>query len=119
MSKRNLGSFVIWGLAIVGFLVVAGPLMRLAGSFIGLAFTLLIWMFAGALAGRLLRGEGYGPLGDIGLGLVGGVFGSMLFGLLGLGNIASIPILGPILAGSVGAIVFIYLIRLFNRDFAR
>jgi len=119
MSDRNVGSFVIWGLALVGFLVIAGPLLRVAGGLFGLVITLVIWMFAGALAGQIMRGEGYGPLGDIGLGLVGGIVGSMLFGLVGLGNIASIPLLGPILSGAVGAIVFIYLVRLFHKDFAR
>ncbi len=119
MSKNNTATFIIYGLAIVGLLVLTGPLLQTAGSLVGLIIMLVGWMFAGALAGRILRGAGYGPIGDIGLGLVGGIVGSLLFGLLGLGGIMGIPILGPILVGAVGAVVFVYIVRLFNSSFAR
>jgi uncharacterized membrane protein YeaQ/YmgE (transglycosylase-associated protein family) len=119
MSKNNTANIVIAGLAIVGLLVVAGPLLQIAGGLLGLALVLLAWMFAGALAGRFLRGEGYGPLGDIGLGIAGGVVGTVLFRMLGLGFMLSIPLAGPILVGAAGAIVFVYVVRLFNRDFAK
>jgi uncharacterized membrane protein YeaQ/YmgE (transglycosylase-associated protein family) len=119
MDRINRSDLIVLGLALVGLVVLAGPLLQIAGGLFALALTLLTWMFAGALAGRILRGEGYGPLGDIGLGLAGGIVGTMLFSLLGLGWFAGIPFVGPILVGAVGAVVFVYVMRLFNRNFAK
>ncbi len=119
MNRFNRSDVIVLGLALVGVFVLAGPLLQIAGGLFGIAITLLMWMFAGALAGRILRGEGYGPLGDIGLGLVGGFVGSLLFNLIGLGWFAGIPLLGPIAVGAVGAVVFVYIARLFNSNFAK
>ncbi len=119
MDRINRSDLVVLGLALVGAIVLAGPLLQIAGGLLGLVVMLLIWMFAGALAGRILRGSSYGPLGDIGLGLIGGFVGTLLFNLLGLGWFAAIPFIGPILVGAVGAVVFVYIARLFNRNFAK
>ncbi|MBC7813403.1 MAG: GlsB/YeaQ/YmgE family stress response membrane protein [Burkholderiales bacterium] len=77
-------------------------------------------MLAGTIAGRLLRGSGYGLLGDIALGLIGGVVGSILLRFLGVGFVGNIWLVGNIIVGVIGAVVFVYLIRLVHRDdFAR
>lgn len=119
MDRINRSDLIVLGLALVGLVVLAGPLLQIAGGLLSLIVTLVIWMFAGALAGRILRGEGYGPIGDIGLGLIGGVVGTILFNLIGLGWLAAIPLVGPVVVGAVGAVVFVYIARLFNRNFAK
>ncbi|MEO0561233.1 MAG: GlsB/YeaQ/YmgE family stress response membrane protein [Chloroflexota bacterium] len=119
MSRNNIGTLAIYALAIVGLIVVGPFLLSLFGGLLSLAVTLVLWMFAGALAGRFMRGEGYGPIGDIGLGIVGGIFGTFLVNLIGLGGILAIPFIGPILVGAIGAVVFIFIARLFNSNFAR
>lgn len=49
---------------------------------------LIVWIITGALAGYLaglvLRGRGFGTLGNIVIGLLGGILGGLLFGLLGI-----------------------------------
>ncbi len=46
--------------------------------------SILIGLIAGWFAGQLIRGEGYGVLADILLGLVGGVIGGALVGMFGV-----------------------------------
>lgn len=73
-------------------------------GFIG---SIIIGALAGLLAGKLMRGGGFGCLCNILLGLVGGAVGGWLFGLLGVtwegGWLAE---LGTALVGSV-AILFV------------
>jgi len=83
----------------------------------GLVFTVLVWMLIGWLAGKALRGKGYGPVGDAALGLGGGIVGSIVLGILGL-NVGGL--VGTIIGGVVGAVILIFLIRLLHdADFAR
>jgi uncharacterized membrane protein YeaQ/YmgE (transglycosylase-associated protein family) len=51
-----------------------------------LVWFLLIGGLAGWIAGLIMKGGGFGILGDIVLGIVGGVLGGFLFGLLGLSS---------------------------------
>lgn len=119
MSRNETTNLVILVLAIVGFFVLAGPLLNLALGLGGLLLVLLLWMVSGVLAGRFIRGEGYSMIGNIGFGIIGGIVGTWLFGLLGLGWINAIPFLGQILVGAVGAVIFIYVVRIFNSNFGR
>ncbi len=45
---------------------------------------IIIGLIAGWLAGKLMRGEGYGIVADTVLGLIGAVIGHWLFGRLGI-----------------------------------
>ena len=49
-----------------------------------LIWEIVIGILAGFLAGKIMRGKGYGVLMDLVLGLVGSVLGGLVFGLLGL-----------------------------------
>ena len=89
---RNNNLLII--VAIIGAVIAAWLLLNLTGDVVRFVLMLLAWMFAGTLAGRLLRGRGYGLVMDILLGLVGGIVGNILFGLLGLGGIGNIPLIG-------------------------
>lgn len=77
---------------------------------------LLVGLVAGWLAGLLMKGRGYGVLGDILLGVVGAVLGGFLFGLLG---IAAYGIPGRIAVALVGSIVIIALARVLRGPPAR
>lgn len=74
---------------------------------------ILIGLCAGWLAGRLMRGGGFGLVGDIVVGVVGSVLGGFLFGKLGI-SVAG-GVLGSLVVATVGAIVLIYLLRLIKR----
>lgn len=65
---------------------------------------ILIGTLAGFLAGRILRGEGFGFLKNLGLGLVGSFVGHLLFGVLGF---SATSLLGGIIASVAGAILLV------------
>jgi uncharacterized membrane protein YeaQ/YmgE (transglycosylase-associated protein family) len=70
---------------------------------------LVVGGLAGWLAGKIMRGRGFGIVGDIIVGIVGGVVGGFLFGALGL---VSIGLLGSLLSATAGAVVLIFVVRL-------
>ena len=78
----------------------------------GIIWILLVGLIAGWLAGKLMKGSGFGVVGDIILGVLGAVVGGWLFGLLG---IAAWGFLGSIIVAVVGAVVLLYAARLFKR----
>jgi uncharacterized membrane protein YeaQ/YmgE (transglycosylase-associated protein family) len=78
-------------------------------------WVILIGGAAGFLAGQVLRGKGYGPVGDVVLGMAGFFVGSLLFGRLGQAGLC-----GTILVSFAGALVLILGVRLvLDKDFAK
>ncbi|MBV9493769.1 MAG: GlsB/YeaQ/YmgE family stress response membrane protein [Acidobacteria bacterium] len=78
-----------------------------------LIWFLLIGLIAGWLAGRVMRGGGYGVVGDMIIGIIGSLLGGWLFGLLGIG--AGGGLIGALITAFVGAVVLIFLLRLIRR----
>ncbi len=74
---------------------------------------LLVGAIAGWLAGTLIKGGGFGLIGDIVVGIVGGLIAGWLFPTLGL-NLGG-GIIGAIVASAIGAIILLLLIRLIKR----
>ena len=74
---------------------------------------LLMGALAGWLAGRIMKGGGFGLVGDIVVGVVGGVLGGWIFGLLGLSTDGSK--IGSLVTAVVGAIVLILIVRLLSK----
>jgi len=72
----------------------------------------LIGVLAGWIAGQLMKGSGYGLLGDLVIGVVGAFIGGILFGVLG---IFAGGLIGRLVMSTVGAVVFLFLIRLIKR----
>jgi uncharacterized membrane protein YeaQ/YmgE (transglycosylase-associated protein family) len=70
---------------------------------------ILIGILAGWLAGKIMRGSGFGLLGDLVVGIVGSLLGGFVFGLLGL---YAYGLIGSIVIATGGAILLLYLIRL-------
>jgi uncharacterized membrane protein YeaQ/YmgE (transglycosylase-associated protein family) len=77
---------------------------------------LLIGAMAGALAGYVVRGRGYGLLGNMLIGLVGAVIGGVIFNLLNI-NLAGWPTvsLADLLVAFVGAVILIAVARAVGR----
>ena len=73
---------------------------------------MVIGAVAGWLAGVIMKGGGYGLVGDIIVGVIGSLIGGWLFGLLG---IAAGGLIGSIVAAVVGAIILIAILRLIKR----
>ncbi len=77
-----------------------------------LLYFIVIGIVAGWLAGLIMKGGGYGLLGDLIVGVLGAIFGGFLFGLLGL---SANGLVGSLVTATVGAIVLIALLRLISR----
>ncbi len=80
----------------------------------GIIISLIIGAIAGWLAGQIMRGSGFGLIGDIIVGLIGGFIGSWLWGALHLPLIANFWI-SAIITATVGALVLLFLLRLIRR----
>jgi uncharacterized membrane protein YeaQ/YmgE (transglycosylase-associated protein family) len=73
-----------------------------------LIWFLLVGLVAGWLAGKIMKGSGYGVIGDIVLGVIGAVVGGFLFRLVG---IAAYGTISAIIVATIGAIVLVALAR--------
>jgi uncharacterized membrane protein YeaQ/YmgE (transglycosylase-associated protein family) len=75
----------------------------------GIIAWLLIGLIAGWLAGKISRGEGYGCITDIVLGLVGSLLGGWIFtrlGIFGGGFLYSLA------AATLGAVILVSIVHL-------
>jgi len=83
----------------------------------GLVMWLIVGLVAGFLASRVMRGGGYGLIGDIVVGIVGAFIGGWISGLLGIeGNYG---LLGSIVIAFIGACVLIAILHAFSGRRAR
>ena len=73
---------------------------------------LIIGVVAGFLAGKIMKGGGFGLVGDLVLGVIGAFVGGWVFGLLG---ILPVGIIGTLIAATVGAVILLFLIRLVKK----
>ncbi len=77
---------------------------------------ILWWLIIGAiigwLAGMIMKGSGFGLLGNIAVGIVGAMIGGFLSGALGIQPQTS---LGALAMSVVGACVLLLIIKLLRR----
>ena len=73
---------------------------------------LAIELVAGWLAGQIMKGKGFGLIGNMVVGVVGAILGGVLFGVLGLSASGT---MGSLLTATVGAVVFLYLLSYVKR----
>ncbi len=74
----------------------------------GVVAWLVVGLVAGFLAGKVMRGAGYGLIGDIVTGLIGAFLGGFLFGLVVSGDAG---FWGSIVVAFVGACILIVIAR--------
>jgi uncharacterized membrane protein YeaQ/YmgE (transglycosylase-associated protein family) len=72
---------------------------------------LIVGLIAGWLAGMVMKGGGYGVLGDIVVGLIGSCLGGFLMGFFEQG---SVGFTGTIVVAFIGACVLIVLVRMIS-----
>ena len=77
-----------------------------------LIWFLLIGLIAGWLAGQVMKGGGYGVIGDMIVGVIGALVGGWLFGMLG---ISAGGLIGSLITAFVGAVILIFLLRMIRR----
>jgi uncharacterized membrane protein YeaQ/YmgE (transglycosylase-associated protein family) len=77
---------------------------------------LVVGFIAGFLASRVMRGGGYGLIGDIIVGVVGALIGGWLATtFLKMPNPVNGINIGTILVAFVGAVILLGILRLFSR----
>ena len=78
----------------------------------GIIWFVVIGMVAGWLAGQIMKGSGFGVLGDIVVGVLGAILGGLLF------NALHMPwggLFGSLIVATIGAVVLIFIVRLIRR----
>jgi uncharacterized membrane protein YeaQ/YmgE (transglycosylase-associated protein family) len=75
----------------------------------GILAWLIVGLVAGFLAGQVMKGGGYGILGDIVVGIIGAFIGGFIFSLLMPGSSAGL--IGSIVVAFIGAVVLIAILR--------
>lgn len=78
-----------------------------------LLWFLIVGVVAGWLAGKLIKGGGFGLIGDLVVGIVGALIGGFLFSALGVS--AGGGLLGSIIVATIGAVVLLFIVRLIKR----
>ena len=86
--------------------------LNLAKGFQMLYFA-LIGLCAGWLAGQILKGSGFGLIGDLIIGCIGALLGGWLFGVLNI--YPGGGLLGALIVATLGAIMLLNLLRLIKR----
>jgi uncharacterized membrane protein YeaQ/YmgE (transglycosylase-associated protein family) len=71
---------------------------------------ILIGLAAGWLAGQLVKGGGFGLVGDIIVGIIGALLGGFLFSTFGVSTGGGL--LGSLIVATIGAVVLLFGLRL-------
>jgi len=79
----------------------------------GIIVWLIIGAIAGWLAGRLVKGGGFGLIGDIVVGILGAVIGGWLSGVLGI-SIGS-GFIASVITAIIGAVILLVILRAIKR----
>ena len=82
--------------------------MRISNE--GIIVILFVGLIAGWLAGKIVRGTGFGLIGDICIGIAGALVASFLFPKLGI-HLGS-GLVSEIIYSAIGAVVLLLIVRL-------
>jgi uncharacterized membrane protein YeaQ/YmgE (transglycosylase-associated protein family) len=82
--------------------------MHLSGE--SLIVILFVGLVAGWLAGKIVRGAGFGIIGDIVIGIIGAFIASWLFPRLGIH--LGVGLVAKIIDSAIGAIILLLIVRL-------
>ena len=79
----------------------------------GFIWYIIIGIIACFLAGKIMRGGGFGLIINLLLGILGGVLGGWVFALFGL---AASGLIGSLITSTVGAILVLWIASLFSKS---
>jgi len=79
---------------------------------LNILITAAIGIVAGLIAGTIMKGKGFGLLGNLIIGLLGGLLGGWLGGHIGIGGDG---IIWRIVIAVIGACILLWVVRLFRR----
>ncbi|WP_425396642.1 GlsB/YeaQ/YmgE family stress response membrane protein [Aeoliella sp.] len=78
-----------------------------------LLWFLLIGLAAGWIAGQLTRGDGFGIVGNLVVGVIGAMLGGMVIWLAGFSANSTIA---ELITATGGAVLFLYLLGWYRRN---
>ena len=73
---------------------------------------LILGALAGWISGLIAKGQGFGLLGNMIVGIIGAFLGGFCFNLLGLG---AHNFLGQLICAVVGSLIFLWLLRFIRK----
>ncbi|WP_315702842.1 MULTISPECIES: GlsB/YeaQ/YmgE family stress response membrane protein [unclassified Bradyrhizobium] len=76
----------------------------------GILVILFVGLVAGWLAGKIVRGTGFGIIGDIVVGICGALIASLLFPRLGIR--LGVGLVSEIVYSALGAVILLLVVRL-------
>jgi len=79
----------------------------------GVLWFLIVGLIAGWLAGVLVKGGGFGLIGDLVVGVIGAFLGGWLFSTFGVSMGGGL--IGSIVVATIGAVVLLFIVRLIKR----
>jgi uncharacterized membrane protein YeaQ/YmgE (transglycosylase-associated protein family) len=78
-----------------------------------IVIVVLVGIVAGWLAGKVVRGTGFGLIGDLVVGIAGAFIASWLFPRLGIS--LGTGLVAAVISSAVGAIILLLVVRLIRR----
>jgi uncharacterized membrane protein YeaQ/YmgE (transglycosylase-associated protein family) len=81
----------------------------------GILVILFVGLIAGWLAGKVVRGTGFGIIGDIIVGIAGALVASLLFPRLGIH--LGTGLVSEIIYSAIGAVLLLLIVRLLRGRF--
>jgi len=72
---------------------------------------LIVGVVAGWLAGLLVKGGGFGLIGDLVVGILGALIGGLLFG----GSLLGGGLLGSVVVATLGAVILLVVLRVIKK----
>ena len=78
---------------------------------------IIVGLIAGFITGKLMKGSGYGAIGDIVIGIVGAIIGGFI--MRALGYTGQGGMIYTIIVAIVGAVILTLLLRLITGNRAR
>jgi uncharacterized membrane protein YeaQ/YmgE (transglycosylase-associated protein family) len=81
--------------------------------------SLIVWLIvggvAGWLAGLIVKGYGFGLIGNIIVGIIGAVIAGWFLPKIGINRIVGQPIIDAIIFAVIGAVILLFVIGLVRR----
>ncbi|MCK5856377.1 MAG: GlsB/YeaQ/YmgE family stress response membrane protein [Bacteroidales bacterium] len=79
----------------------------------GILAFLFIGAVSGWLAGKIMKGEGFGLIGNIVIGIIGAIIGGYTFNFLGI--VGDNGFIGSIATSTIGAVILLFVVSLFKK----
>ncbi len=75
--------------------------------------SIILWLVIGAvagwLAGQIMKGGGFGLVGNIVIGIIGSLIGGFVLG----GLLSSLGIIGSVITAVIGAVILLFVVGFF------